>query len=679
MTNELIDLFQSHLENHLHELKILLTSKLQNLGISTTVEQTDIPEELREVQQQLLIMIRSFYQDTQENIMNTVAISLEMKTTENTSLQTLDFIERIEAFHRELNEFTAHNNVKQFLGYSIGILSLGNAFLFKHYNDFFFPKEQQVIDEILEVISLKSPDSWARKTSDTIEYSRKIFNDININHAIQADKYSEVFHILIDANKYTSTTHNDLIQCGKKLGYSLDDKGICQGYTMRWIEATLLKQQPRFLNRTYKIKAFNRLLNEGKTLEELKKQTEWLDIWWDIKAFYESLCLFQEASKHKSIFAKKLTQQDIAEISELASSDELLMLGGIKHSPILRYDEFSKKGLLTTLGKLEEIIIASQYQEPVCFILSCSRKEAGHAINATYDPSDGTWQWMDVNLPIQRPDRLHHLKYAFSHELFWENLPYFECFDSFSISAVLPKANTLSLENALLTIKKFECTNIKSNQLILFDALHKGDLETTLAILAQEGIDPNQVNTHGTTPLIIAADYGRQDILTALLAHKDINPNQVASDGITALMIAIFRGHQEVIKILLAREDLDPNQDLFYGTTPLFIATLNNKIEVVKHLLKHNKIDITKPLKKTQKELEIFVRNTRSLNDAIIKRIDEHIWQYQLKYPDATIIEITPVEIAMIMGHLDVLKVLTQFSELHQSIDETPTNRPFGP
>lgn len=62
MTNELIDLFQSHLENHLYELKILLTSKLQNLGIGTTVEQTDIPEELREVQKQLLIMIRSFYQ-----------------------------------------------------------------------------------------------------------------------------------------------------------------------------------------------------------------------------------------------------------------------------------------------------------------------------------------------------------------------------------------------------------------------------------------------------------------------------------------------------------------------------------------------------------------------------------------------------------------------------------------
>lgn len=679
MTNELIDLFQSHLENHLYELKILLTSKLQNLGIGTTVEQTDIPEELREVQKQLLIMIRSFYQDTQKNIMNTVVTPLEMQTTENTSPQTLDFIERIEAFHQELNEFTANNNVKQFLGYSIGILSLGNAFLFKPYNDFFFPKEQQVIDEILEVISLKSPDSWARKTSDTIEYSKKISNDIKNNHAIQADKYSEVFHILIDANQYTSTTHNDLIQFGKKLGYSLNDKGICRGYTMRWIEATLLKQQPRFLNRTYKIKALNRLLNEGKTLEELKKQTEWLDIWWDIKAFYESLYLFQEANELMSIFAKKLKQQDITEISELASSDELLMLGGIKHSPILRYDEFSKDGLLTTLGKLEEKIIASQYQEPVCFILSCSKKGGSHAINATYYPSDGTWQWMDVNLPIQRPNRLHHLKYDFSHELFWDNLFYFECFDIFSISAVLPKANTLSLENALLSIKKFECTNIKSNQLILFNALLKGDLETTLAILAQEGIDLNQTNIHGETPLIIAAECGRQDILTALLNHKEINPNQVANDGISALLIAILKGHQEVVKALLAREDLDPNQDDFYGTTPLFFATLNNKIEVVKHLLKHKKIDITKPLKKTPKELETFVRNARSLSDAIIKRIDEHISQYQLKYPDATIIEITPEEIAMIMGHLDILKILTQFSQLHQSTDETPTNRPFGP
>ncbi|MBM4222918.1 MAG: hypothetical protein FJ161_03875, partial [Gammaproteobacteria bacterium] len=192
--------------------------------------------------------------------------------------------------------------------------------------------------------------------------------------------------------------HNVLILAGQKLGYPLNNKGICNGYTMRWIEASLLKQQPKFFNRIDNIMLMHSLLSKEYTLEQLKQKPEWKNVLWDIKAFYESLFLYQNTELARSILAQYVNQYDIHVISSIAASDEIEKIGGIKRSSILRYDEFSKQGLSRTLELLKQQIKKSQYQEIVCFLLNGCSETGLHLINITYYPATSSWQWMDINL-----------------------------------------------------------------------------------------------------------------------------------------------------------------------------------------------------------------------------------------------------------------------------------------
>ena len=84
------------------------------------------------------------------------------------------------------------------------------------------------------------------------------------------------------------------------------------------------------------------------------------------------------------------------------------------------------------------------------------------------------------------------------------------------------------------------------------------------------------------------------------------------------------------------------------GTTPLFVAAQNGHLEIVKYFLKQKIIQTTKPLKKTQDALKTFASNKSS---SVEQEMNHHIENYKLKYPGATTIEITPEEIAKIMGH----------------------------
>ena len=79
--------------------------------------------------------------------------------------------------------------------------------------------------------------------------------------------------------------HENLIKCANKFGYSLNSEGICLGSTMRWIEATILGEQTRFIERKKKIKELNELLEPDgdEKLEDLQKKEGWKDILWDIK------------------------------------------------------------------------------------------------------------------------------------------------------------------------------------------------------------------------------------------------------------------------------------------------------------------------------------------------------------------------------------------------------------
>jgi len=83
----------------------------------------------------------------------------------------------------------------------------------------------------------------------------------------------------------------------------------------------------------------------------------------------------------------------------------------------------------------------------------------------------------------------------------------------------------------------------------LLRAARAGNADTVRALLASPNVDVNGVDEHGSTPLIEAARFGHDDVVTALLIAKaDVKVKN--DEGKTALMLAAEGGHDETVRIL---------------------------------------------------------------------------------------------------------------------------------
>lgn len=132
-----------------------------------------------------------------------------------------------------------------------------------------------------------------------------------------------------------------------------------------------------------------------------------------------------------------------------------------------------------------------------------------------------------------------------------------------------------------------EDNNIRSNKYneddnidLLFASYH-GNL-AEIAYLFYKGI-PN-VNVKGNnnvTPLILASQQGKLDVVTFLL-DKGARVNDVMTDGKTALLMACKNGHTEIVNMLMKK---DANKFLkSKGKSPRDIANTNGHTEIVKIL-----------------------------------------------------------------------------------------------
>jgi len=535
--------------------------------------------------------------------------------------------------------------------------------------------ETKSSDLILFLIQISGDqkENWLQILFDKNKAKPRIDQGILENIAFMNDTKTLKFYDY----DFFSPNHSYLIICGKQLGYPLSEEGICQGFTMRWIEATISNHQTRFLNRIFIIHKLNRLLNEGHTLDQLERP-EWKEILWEIKAFYESLYLYQEEHISSSILKMRINQTDIDEISEIAASDEIRkeQIGGIKSSAILRYDEFNQHGLLSTLMQLEEKIEACEYDEPICFLLTCLGDKGIHAINVTYYPRTKTWQWMDINYPIQAPKKLNELTN-------FTGIPaplYFQQYDTFCISAILPKKCAESVEPFLTQMIKYPSKeDSRMNQHILFQASYEGDVEVVEALLNERtelsesifalyiaaqkghlevvktlldgGVNYNQAMINGETPLCIAAKKGHLEVVEALLEYG-AKPNKPMTNGVTPLYIAAEKGHLEVVKTLLD-SGADYNKPMTNGATPLYIAAEKGHLEVVKTLL-DSRADYNKPMANGATPLYIAAEKGHT---EIVKALLARGSAPNLAKADRT----TALFIAAQKGHLDVVDLLLQY------------------
>ena len=122
-------------------------------------------------------------------------------------------------------------------------------------------------------------------------------------------------------------------------------------------------------------------------------------------------------------------------------------------------------------------------------------------------------------------------------------------------------------------------------QLIL--ASDRGDLALVRDLVGQ-GVNPNaQIPYYlvGVTPLMAAAEMGREDVTQFLLSLPNIKPDARDDDGWTALSLASLKRHLNIVKLLLEHgadpEAVQPDS----GTTLLMAAAREGWEDVAQFLL----------------------------------------------------------------------------------------------
>ena len=109
-------------------------------------------------------------------------------------------------------------------------------------------------------------------------------------------------------------------------------------------------------------------------------------------------------------------------------------------------------------------------------------------------------------------------------------------------------------------------------------ALHSAVLFGSYRIvgaLLEYGANINIKDEHGDTPLHIAVNSGRNDIVKLLISYPEINLNLQNKNGDTPLHIAVNSCRDDIAKLLISCPEINLNLQNKNGDTPLHIATKN--------------------------------------------------------------------------------------------------------
>lgn len=413
------------------------------------------------------------------------------------------------------------------------------------------------------------------------------------------------------------------------LGYSdstfgLDGKaGLCNGVTLRWLEACMLGEEHIFdarlktistLDNTNTISKINAAIQAGKPLtsEDLNGH----DVH-DILSFYDSLDLYQFPQNSASLFDAIHTQTDFEPISQLASSEKMQERGGLKKisEKSMIYNEDEIKAYLDEVARAIEDSGATPDES-----VGVNLFNRYHFTGLIYTPTKG-WKYMDIEL--------YPPKTGTSQEIAAEICKSFKRVSpnhsgsnyALTTSVIVPANHTKSvaLTANLETVnnKQVVTQEIASRKEVVnlaWIAARQGDIKTIQALVQAGGSDFNATDNEGLTPVYIAAQNGHSHIIEELqkaganVSQKNkanISPLQIAAqmgqaqamealfragatdsvtdNGRTAAHFAAIAGHVNIIKVL---QDAGCNLELATndGYTPLFFAVQKGHAPFVKAL-----------------------------------------------------------------------------------------------
>jgi ankyrin repeat protein len=136
--------------------------------------------------------------------------------------------------------------------------------------------------------------------------------------------------------------------------------------------------------------------------------------------------------------------------------------------------------------------------------------------------------------------------------------------------------------------------------------------------------EPNlQTHWRRRTPLYVAAEAGKEDIVEALIGCERVGLEIPDVNGTTPLGIAADRNHEGVVRLLLgASRPADPNARDEDGQTPLFNAAFYGHLRVVELLLNAPGIDLQLERSDGKTALQIALENG---NQEVVEVLQRHI------------------------------------------------------
>jgi ankyrin repeat protein len=87
-------------------------------------------------------------------------------------------------------------------------------------------------------------------------------------------------------------------------------------------------------------------------------------------------------------------------------------------------------------------------------------------------------------------------------------------------------------------------------------------------LVKEAGVNVNQADNDGSTPLFIAAQNGYLDVVRLLVEELGADVNQARYDGTTPLYIAAQYGHLDVVRCLVKGLGANVNNATYEGYTP---------------------------------------------------------------------------------------------------------------
>lgn len=230
-------------------------------------------------------------------------------------------------------------------------------------------------------------------------------------------------------------------------------------------------------------------------------------------------------------------------------------------------------------------------------------------------------------------------------------------------------------------------------------AAEYGHAGTVVLLLATGAVDPDATSLPFLrTPLSYAAEQGHLEVVQLLLAHGNVEVNSQSFPKMrTPLAYAARYGHLKVVQLLLTQEHVKVDtQSLPDNYTPLFWAADGGHTEVIHELVAHG-ADQTVQIRRGRAPLsaaaefghfaavEALLGHEGIEPDLIIRHGESPLW-YASRSGDVRIVKrllatgrvnplrhspwqqgMTPLCIAAVCGHLEILKLLHEAAAMEAS------------